>query len=109
MPTRKLVIPRFANEDAEGRWWARNSKVVQADMLRRLQAGEGISLAEALRLVQAKEKASLKPVTIRMPTADLATARHLARLRGLPYQTYIKMLLREGLRRDLAHRPKARG
>jgi predicted DNA binding CopG/RHH family protein len=32
----------------------------------------------------------------------------LAEQRGLPYQTYIKMLLRDGLRRDFASQKKAR-
>ena len=42
------------------------------------------------------EKAS-QPVTLRIPKEDLETARRLAARKGLGYQTYIKMLLREAL------------
>ena len=40
-----------------------------------------------------------KPVTIRLSAPDLAMARQLSKSRGLPYQTYIKMLLHEALER----------
>lgn len=38
-------------------------------------------------------------VTIRFDEGDLAEARRQAADKGLPYQTYIKMLIREGLKR----------
>jgi len=38
-----------------------------------------------------------QPVTLRIPREDLETARRLAARKGLGYQTYIKMLLREAL------------
>jgi predicted DNA binding CopG/RHH family protein len=46
-------------------------------------------------------------VTIRLASDDLATARQLADDKGIGYQTYIKLLLHEALRREAA-RP-ARG
>jgi predicted DNA binding CopG/RHH family protein len=39
-------------------------------------------------------------VTIRMPIADIETAREIAEKRGLPYQTYIKGLLHQALERE---------
>lgn len=36
-------------------------------------------------------------ISIRLGAADLATASRLAAAKGLPYQTYIKSLLREAL------------
>jgi hypothetical protein len=39
------------------------------------------------------------PVSIRIPASDLAKARDVAERKGLPYQTYIKMLLHEALAR----------
>jgi predicted DNA binding CopG/RHH family protein len=38
-----------------------------------------------------------RQVTIRLSDAMLATARQQAQTKGLPYQTYIKMLLHEAL------------
>ena len=37
------------------------------------------------------------PLSLRMPAADLAKARSIAQRKGLPYQTYIEMLLHEAL------------
>ena len=38
-----------------------------------------------------------QPITLRIPKEDLATVRRLAAQKGLGYQTYLKMLLREAL------------
>ena len=45
-----------------------------------------------------------KSVTIRIPVRDLATAQRLAVRKGLPYQTYMKMLLRQALEKERAAR-----
>lgn len=102
------MLPKFPNEEAEAAWWYKNRRTVEANLLERLQAGEGMTLAEAMKRARAKQKAALQSVTIRIPSSDLAAARHLAERRGLPCQTYIKMLLRDGLRRDFASQTKAR-
>ena len=95
----RVVIPTFASARAEAEWFDKNRKRLEADMRRRLEAGDTTTLAEALAHSAAKEKAKLKPVTIRMRPDDLEAVRGLALEKGLPYQTYIKMLLREALRR----------
>jgi predicted DNA binding CopG/RHH family protein len=100
----KVVIPTFASTRAEAEWFDKNRKRLEADMRRRLEAGDTTTVAEALAHSAAKEKAKLKPVTIRMRPDDLEVVRGLALEKGLPYQTYIKMLLREALRRVRASR-----
>ena len=97
---RQLVIPRFASALAEAEWFDKNRKKLEADMSRRFRIGDTKRLAEALAHSAAKEKAKLKPVTIRMQPDDLEAVRRLAARKGLPYQTYIKVLLREALRRE---------
>jgi len=96
----RVTIPRFETPQAEAEWFDNQKGPLSADMRRRLQAGEGKTLAEALAQSAAKEKARLKPVTIRMLPGDLALVRRLALEKGLPYQTYIKVLLREALVRQ---------
>jgi predicted DNA binding CopG/RHH family protein len=98
---RRLVVPGFASAGAEAEWFDRNRRTLEADMSRRLQAGDTKTLAQALAQSAAKEKAKLRPVTIRMLPDDLTTVRRLAAEKGLPYQTYIKVLLREALRREM--------
>jgi predicted DNA binding CopG/RHH family protein len=97
---RKIVLPRFDSPTAEAQWFDRNRARLEADMSRRLMAGDSTTLAQALATSTAKENAKLKPVTIRMQPYDLEAARRLAAEKGLPYQTYIKVLLREALRRE---------
>jgi len=43
--------------------------------------------------------ASTKVISLRMLEEDLALARHQAAAKGLPYQTFLKSLLHEALRR----------
>ena len=47
-------------------------------------------------------RAVTRPVTIRLNATDLLAARAISKKKGLPYQTYIKMLLHEALERELA-------
>jgi predicted DNA binding CopG/RHH family protein len=50
----------------------------------------------------------LKPVSIRLPAPDIAAAQKLARQKGIPYQTYIKTLLHDALRRETGSSGKGR-
>ena len=52
-------------------------------------------------MAQAKKKSLLLPVTIRLPDQDIATARELAERKGVGYQTYIKLLLHDALRKEM--------
>jgi predicted DNA binding CopG/RHH family protein len=92
-----MAIPKFESQQAEAEWFDRHRKPLSVNMRRRLKAGEGKTLAEALAQSAAKEKVRLKPVTIRMLPDDLELVRRLAFEKGLPYQTFIKVLLREAL------------
>jgi predicted DNA binding CopG/RHH family protein len=55
-------------------------------------------------LRQAVTRAKLRAVTIRLATEDIDRARGLAARKGIGYQTYIKLLLREALQREAAKR-----
>src|SRR5580658_10977303 len=96
----RIAIPKFESQQAEAEWFDRHRKPLSVNMRRRLKAGEGKTLAEALAQSAAKEKVRLKPVTIRMLPDDLALVRRLAFEKGLPYQTYVKVLLRDALVRE---------
>lgn len=96
-----MMIPVFATREAEANWFEQHRKQIEADIGRRLRSGDGKTLAQALAQSAAKERAKLQPITIRMRPDDLSTARRLAEGKGMPYQTYIKVLLREALRREV--------
>lgn len=67
--------PNFKNEAEEAEWWYKNRKIVEA----RLDATQAIS--------------------IRLPVSDLELVKRQAADKGIGYQTLIRMILREGLKK----------
>ena len=88
MPNKRIAIPKFGTEADEAEWWDRHPEVATEIMKRALKSGK------------ARRAVPLKTVTMRLPVPDIETARDLAQEKGLPYQTYIKMLLHEALKKE---------
>jgi hypothetical protein len=108
-----LKVPKFESEAEEAKWWYENRDRVSAEFakaakegrlgrggIRRLFAEKGIPFAEP-------QKAPTPTTTIRLDPEDIATARVQAAERGLRYQTYLKMLIREALRNEEQKRKSA--
>jgi predicted DNA binding CopG/RHH family protein len=108
----KKALAATRTEAEEARWFEENQ-----DRLLKLfeQAGKegalriggrsvGITLSKK---TEALRKPPSQKVMLRIPNGDLERARHLAGNKGIGYQTYIKMLLREGLDREERHRRRA--
>ena len=91
---KKLIIPKFASEAQEARWHDRHKGQIELAIERRINEGSSLTLR------QASTRSKLRPVTIRLATEDIQAARDLAARKGVGYQTYIKLLLREALQRD---------
>src|ERR1039457_4028171 len=83
--TAKTRIPNFRSEKEEARWWDAHPEVITGLFLQAKKEGK----IKRLPVV----RTATKPVTIRMPVADIESAQRLAEKRGLPYQTFIKGLL----------------
>ena len=88
MPKTQIAIPKFRTEAEEAQWWDDHPEVATEIMKRALKAGK------------AKRAVPLKTVTMRLPEPDIKAAQDLAHQKGLPYQTYIKMLLHEALKKE---------
>lgn len=82
------TIPKFRTETAEAEWWDAHPEVATEVMLRAIKSGK------------ARRAVPLKTVTMRLPVPDIKAAQDLAQEKGLPYQTYIKMLLHEALKKE---------
>ena len=95
---KKLVVPKFRTEKEEAQWWDSNMHIVQANLLEAMRKGTAKPGGPAR--VIAEKRLDSKNITIRMRLADLEKARRLADRRGIGYQTYMKMLLREALDRE---------
>ncbi len=91
MPTNG-VIPKFKSEKHEAEWWDTHPEIVTELFLKAQKEGR----IKRLPVV----RGMTKPVTLRIPVADIQVAQEIAERRGLPYQTYIKGLLHRALERE---------
>ena len=93
----KRKAPRFQTEQEEASWWDRNRAELDKDFVKAAQKGRLKRLDKiALRT---RVAATTKVISLRMLEDDLALAREQASAKGLPYQTFLKSLLHEALRR----------
>jgi predicted DNA binding CopG/RHH family protein len=88
VPKKQVTIPKFRTEAEEAKWWDSHPETATEIMKRALKSGK------------ARRAVPLQTVTMRLPVPDIKTARDLAHQKGLPYQTYIKMLLHEALKKE---------
>ncbi len=98
MPRKKLVIPAFKSEAEEAAWWEEHRAAVEAGLRAAIRERKTVSLNDVL--AHARQKKELLPVTIRLASDDIATARRLANGKGIGYQTYIKLLLHDALQKE---------
>jgi predicted DNA binding CopG/RHH family protein len=89
---KKVVIPKFSSEAQEAAWWDTHRSEIEAEIRQRMKQKQPLTLG---KLMQGERPS--QPITLRIPTEDLEIARRLAARKGLGYQTYIKMLLRDAL------------
>jgi predicted DNA binding CopG/RHH family protein len=97
---RKLSkIPKFKNESAEADWWtsAEGREFVKQKSAERPQSGP---IGSGSTLVNRLKKPTSIQIALRLPEADLEQARQIATKKGIGYQTLLKMLVHEGLRRE---------
>jgi hypothetical protein len=99
MKKKPIVMPGFANEGQEADWWASPEG---REFVKRKTAGTGKegAVPKGSRLVGQLNKAGSIQIALRLPKPDLARARELATRKGIGYQTLLKMLVHEGLRRE---------
>jgi hypothetical protein len=100
MKSRPIVMPKFANEAEEADWWAshegRTFVKQKAAEAGRKRAGA----PKGSRLVRPLNKVASVQIALRLPEPDVAKAREIAARKGIGYQTLLKMLVHEGLRRE---------
>ncbi len=80
----EIDAPRFRSEAEEADWWDSHQDLVADLLLKHLR----------------RAALPLKSVTLRLPVTDIDKARQLAAARGIGYQTLIKVLLHDALKRE---------
>jgi predicted DNA binding CopG/RHH family protein len=95
---KKTIQPQtFANEDEEATWWAGRQG---RGFLKQKSAGRQKKVAKGSRLVGQLNRTASVQIALRLPGPDVEKARELATRKGIGYQTLLKMLVHEGLRRE---------
>lgn len=84
IPQVKLRVPRFKSEAEEAAWWDAHPEMITR------------AFKHALKK---HPRPPTKTVTIRLAVDDVARAQRLASRKGLGYQTLVKTLLHDALRR----------
>jgi hypothetical protein len=99
MKKKPIIMPKFVNEAQEGDWWASREG---REFVKEKSAGTRTKAAapKGSRLVGRLNKAASVQIALRLPEPDVAKARELATRKGIGYQTLLKMLVHEGLRRE---------
>ncbi len=89
MPTEYKNIPTFENEDDERPFWATHDTT------------EYLNWDDAESVILPKLKPSTKTISLRLPEIMLNELRVIANKRDVPYQTLIKVLLKERIDQEL--------
>jgi predicted DNA binding CopG/RHH family protein len=82
-------IPEFKNEDEEREFWAKND------------SSEYLDWGKSERMVFPNLKPSSKTISLRLPEYILDEIKMLARKRDVPYQSLIKVYLKERVDQEL--------
>ncbi len=99
MKKKSIEIPKFTREAEEADWWASRQG---REFVKQNAAGpakKGIAPKGSRLVGQLNRTASIQ-IALRLPEPDVAKARELATRKGIGYQTLLKMLVHEGLRRE---------
>jgi hypothetical protein len=99
MKKRPMSLPKFLNEAQESDWWASRDGREFVKERSSASAKKGAK-ARGSKLVSALDKPASVQIALRLPAPDVAKARELAARKGIGYQTLLKMLVHEGLRRE---------
>ena len=100
MARRTIEIPKFKTESDEAEWWASTAGRSYVKRKSRAQHAEGVRAAGSPLVDELSRKRKSMQIAIRLPETDIAQARKIAERKGIGYQTLLKMLVHEGLRRE---------
>ena len=84
-------IPEFKNEDEERKFWAEND------------SSEFVDWKKSEKVILPKLKPSTKTISLRLPEHILDELKMMALKRDVPYQSLIKIFLKDRLNQELRH------
>jgi hypothetical protein len=99
MKKKPITMPKFANEGEEADWWA-SRQGREFVMQNTIGPAKKRVAPKGSRLVGQLNRTASVQIALRLPEPDVTKARELATRKGIGYQTLLKMLVHEGLRRE---------
>ena len=84
-------IPKFKNEDEEREFWAKED------------SSKYIDWKKAEKVTFSKLKPSTKTISLRLPEFILDEIKMIANKRDVPYQSLIKIFLKDRIDQELKH------
>jgi predicted DNA binding CopG/RHH family protein len=99
MNKKTIVMPKFKSEGDEADWWASRAGRAYVKQKAAEAQAKGTTARGSSVVAKLNKKSSIQ-IALRLPEADIAQARRIADRKGLGYQTLLKMLVHEGLRRE---------
>jgi predicted DNA binding CopG/RHH family protein len=89
--------PKFTNDHEEAAWWASRDG---RNFVKQQSASGSARPKKGSPLVANLRRATSVQIALRLPAPDVEKAREIAGRKGIGYQTLLKMLVHEGLRRE---------
>jgi len=111
MPRKSTNVPTFKSDREEADWYAtpRGRRQTQREFARALRAGTlsrsaGLKAAKTdlkvlVQLMEQARESATRPISLRIPVADLERAKRIAEESGVGYQTVLKQAIRKGLKK----------
>ena len=99
MPRKTIEIPKFKSESEEADWWASAAGRDFLSKKSRALEERGVKPVGSRLVARLTKRRSIR-VAIWLSQADVEQARKIARRKGIGYQTLLKTLVHEGLRRE---------
>jgi predicted DNA binding CopG/RHH family protein len=99
MAKKDLEIPKFKSESEEADWWASPAGRDFLSKKSRALEESGVKPVGSRLVARLNRKRSIQ-IAIRLAETDVAEARKIAERKGIGYQTLLKTLVHEGLRRE---------
>lgn len=88
---KKIKIPKFKNEDEERDFWGKTSLIDVFDS------------SDFKPVIFPNLKPSTKSISLRLTESMLDRLKMLANKKDIPYQSFIKMILDERIRKEFNH------
>ena len=87
-----MRIPKFKNEKEEADWLYAHRKEIEAAFHKESQT-------KTLTVQQIIEQERTKAISLRLAIGDIERAKQQAKAQGIGYQTFIRMLIHDSLKR----------